>query len=214
MIKKLSFLLTFISSVALAQTKQPLFDYGPKVALNLAKTSILNNPTTFTTHNKFDLGGGFFGRINFTPRMSLQAEAFYEAKGGAFKTTAQRNKYKYVSFPLLIAYSPIKNVFFEAGGQYSLALNQGYENTTRSIYGPGQMQDVAGIVGVRINMLDAMSLFSINLRYTHGLMNVADQKFGGSPLDFRSRSFQFALTYNFSDYYRWYRKYGKTGKKK
>lgn len=214
MIKKITALLMLLSSVTFGQTKQRLFDFGPKVAINLAKTVIINNPTAMTSQYKFDFGGGVFGRINFTPRMSLQSEVYYQARGGAFKNPASRNKYHLLSVPVLLSYSPIKGVFVEAGVEYSKTLNKGAENLTRSIYGPDVSKDLGAIVGVRINMLDALSLFSLNLRYSYGFMDLSTHKSNGTPLDYRSRGFQLGVTYNFSEYYSWWKKYGEPIKKK
>jgi hypothetical protein len=56
--------------------------------------------------------------------------------------------------------------------------------------------------------LDMFSLFSLNIRYTHGLQNVSTSKYLTTPLDFRNRSVQVSATYTFSEYYIWKRKYG------
>lgn len=214
MIKKITALLMLLSLVTFGQTKQRVFDFGPKVAINLAKTAIINNPTAMTSQNKIDLGAGLFGRINFTPKLSLQSEVYYQNRGGAFKNPASRNKYQLLSVPVLLGYSPIKGVIFEGGVEYSKTLNQGAANLTRSIYGPDVSKDLGAIVGVRINMLDALSLFSLNIRYSYGFMDLSTQRSNGVPLDFRSRGLQVGITYNFSEYYSWWKKYGEPIKKK
>lgn len=74
--------------------------------------------------------------------------------------------------------------------------------------------DMGVVVGTRINMLDAVSMFSLNFRYTHGLTNVTNRLSDKTPLDFRNRTFEVSVTYNFSEYYKWQRKYALKKKKK
>jgi len=93
--------------------------------------------------------------------------------------------------------------------EYSWSLNQKSKKGQTNIYGPDVKNDKSWIIGTRINMLDAFSLFSLNLRYTQGLTNqMPDSKYKVTPLDFRNRAVQVSVTYTFSEYWRWQRKYG------
>ncbi|MCD8539064.1 MAG: hypothetical protein LRY55_04340, partial [Leadbetterella sp.] len=113
-------------------------------------------------------------------------------------------------------YSPIKHLYLEAGYEKSWALNRMTElPTLNKPYGPGKSGDESLIFGARINLLDMFSLFSINLRYVHGLRNVSELKTetGSLPMEFSNRSFQVSATYTFSEQYLWNKKFGIKKKK-
>jgi Outer membrane protein beta-barrel domain len=207
------FLLFSCFTTSFGQMKQSTFVFGPKIGGHLTRISIIDNPTTIESKGRFDLNGGIFTRLNIG-KFSIQPEVVYQNKGGDFKTPAQQHKYRYISTPILFGFTPMKGVYLEAGPEYSWALNKGAANTTRSVYGPDQKNDMGVVVGTRINMLDAVSMFSLNFRYTHGLTNVTNRLSDKTPLDFRNRTFEVSVTYNFSEYYKWQRKYALKKKKK
>lgn len=201
----------FISTVSLAQMKQSTFVFGPKVGLNYTKVSILDNPTTTLSKFRFDMNAGVFARLNLG-KVSLQPEFLYQQKGANFKEPAQQQKYRYLSTPILLGIKPFKGINFVAGPEFSWAQNVGMADTDRQIYGPDIKKDFSGIVGVRIDMLDMMSMFSIDLRYIHGFTNVTNRVSGTTPLDFRNRTIQASISYNFSEFYKWWNKYGEKKK--
>lgn len=196
------------------QMKQSTFVFGPKLGLNMTKVKIVDNPTAFESKNRFDYNAGVFTRFNFG-KFSIQPEAMYQEKGGNFSGAGtQQQSYKYVSTPVVLGYRPFKGINFEFGPEYSWALNVGAKNELRNIYGPDAKNDVALIVGTRIDMLDAVSMFSLNLQYVHGLTNVTNRMSDTTPLDFRNRTIQLSVSYNLSEYYKWWSKYGLKKKKK
>lgn len=125
------------------------------------------------------------------------------------KPLSAKHTYRYFSTPVMVGYSPIKHLYIEAGYEKSWALNRMREiPTLNKPYGPGKPQDESFIVGARINLLDMFSLFSINLRYVHGLRNVSELKHGTLPMEFSNRSFQVSASYTFSEQYLWNKKFG------
>ncbi len=201
----LALLLSFSVS---AQMKQSTFVFGPKVGLQSNRVVILNNPTSRESKLNMQYHVGVFTRFNLG-KFSLQPEAYYETKGGNITTPNEKHTYRDFSTPVMLGISPFKGLFLEAGPQFSWSLNQGWKKDGVEQYGPDASRNTAIIAGARIDLLDMFSMFSINLRYVYGLDNVNNRlKFEGNPLDLRTRSFQISATYNFSEYYKWWKKHG------
>jgi hypothetical protein len=190
-----------------AQMKQSTFVFGPKVGLQTNRLSIIDNPTNRKSKLNIQYNVGAFGRLNLG-KVSFQTEAFYETRGGNLTDQNQKFTHRNLSVPVLAGVSPFKGLFLEAGPQFSWALNKGWKKEGIEQYGPDIANDHALVAGARIDLLDMFSMFSINLRYVYGLQNTNTRiVHEGSPLDLRTRTFQVSATYNFSEYYKWWRKY-------
>ncbi|MCR9064132.1 MAG: PorT family protein [Cytophagales bacterium] len=211
---KLLIFSVFVSFMAAGQMKQSTFVFGPKVGVQASKIQIVDNPGETSSKLIMQYQAGIFTRLN-VGKFSLQPEALYQIKGGNLTDPTEKHTYRYFSTPILLGVSPLKGLYLEAGPEFNWSLNQGWKKDAVEQYGPDAATTNAFIAGARIDMLDAFSMFSLNLRYVHGLSNtntrVANE---GTPLDFRNRTFQVSVTYNFSEYYKWWKKYGlKTPKK-
>jgi hypothetical protein len=192
---------------AVAQYKPKKFEIGPKIGLNVSGIGSVDT-ISFKKKIGANYQVGIFTRIN-AGKLSIQPEFIYNQKGGTLTSpVSQKLLYRYLSTPILVGLSPLKGIYFEGGAELSWPLNRNYKPAGRTIYGPTAASDKAWVAGVRVNMLDALSLFSINLRYTHGMTNQSNQKIGSTPVDFRNRSLQLSATYAFSEYWLWKRKYG------
>lgn len=200
--------LLLITLPAMAQIEPRLFEFGPKVGVNLNSISP-SDTVTYSTKPSFGLQAGFFTRLN-VGKLSLQPEFIYQAKGtNMSRPISAKHTYRYFSTPVLLGYSPVKHVYLEVGYERNWALNRMKTiPTLNKPYGPGKASDESLIVGARVNLLDMFSLFSINLRYVHGLRNVSELKSGNIPLEFSNRSFQISATYTFSEQYLWNKKFG------
>jgi hypothetical protein len=217
--KILTTILVLVSISSFAQIKSAT-QYGFKVGTGNSKTAIIDNQTNIINKFRNDLNVGAFYRWN-NKKLSLQPELYYHVKGGSFKAstnftetgnTILRNNYQYVSVPLIFGYEVAKNVHLILGPEYSVALNAGTK------YGPAKNSDFGLVTGLRIDMLDVAHLFSLNFRYVHGFTNTTDKTYTLAdksviPLNFQNRTLQLSATYNFSDYYRWYKKHGDKKKK-
>ncbi|MGR3811035.1 outer membrane beta-barrel protein [Jiulongibacter sp. NS-SX5] len=209
----LSFL--FISTLGFAQMEQSTFVFGPKIGLQANTVRIVDNPSPTSSKLNMQYHAGVFTRLNFGEKLSLQPEAVFQVKGGNLADPAQKLTYRYLSTPILLGVSPLDGLFIEAGPEFNWALNAGWQKNGVEQYGPDAARDNAFIVGARIDLLDMFSMFSINLRYIHGLNNINTRvEHNNSPLDFRNRTFQISATYNFSEYYKWWKKYGLKKSKK
>ena len=135
----------------------------------------------------FHLGGVY--RLRYK-RFVAQPEILYSIKGGTFKRLGAnpqtiRNNYNYLSVPLMLGWIPTEGVVLQAGPEFSYAID--------TPYGPGKKQDTGIAIGVHYDFLDMAEKFSLNLRYIHGLNNVANS----SIVEYRNRTFQVSIIYNF-----------------
>jgi hypothetical protein len=202
----LGFLL--ISAAGFAQMKQSTFVFGPKIGLQANRIAIIDNPGETASKLNMQYQAGIFTRLNLG-KISFQPEAVFQVKGGNLTDPNQKLTFRYLSTPLLLGLSPFDGLFLEAGPEFNWSLNQGWKKEGVEQYGPDIKKDNAFIVGARIDMLDMLSMFSLNLRYVHGLNNFNTRiQNDGTALDLRNRTFQLGITYNFSEYYKWWKKYG------
>lgn len=210
--KALTTILVFVSILSFAQIR-PDTQYGFKVGISNSMTAIINNRTNITPKLRNDFNAGGFYRWNLK-KISLQPELYYQAKGGSFKSTTNfaetgntvlRNNYQYVTGSFVVGYEIAKNIHLVAGPEYGYSINAGTKR------GPYAKTDFSLAGGVRIDMLDAAHLFSLNIRYVHGLTNTTNKTYtledkSVIPLNFQNRTLQVSASFNFSDYYRWAKK--------
>lgn len=210
-------LIIFIPQLILAQYKPKVFEFGPKLGLNL--TGIKPADTvSFKKKPSFNFQVGVFTRLNFG-KFNIQPEFIYQRKGTTVTSPFQEKyNYQYLSTPILLGVSPMKGLFLETGPELSWSLNKGYKKSGASIYGPDALNDKSWVVGARVNLLDMFSLFSLNIRYTHGLTDQTNKVYepklglGKTPLVYYNRTIQISASYSFSEFYQWKRKHD--GKKK
>jgi hypothetical protein len=210
--KILTSILVLVNIVSFAQIR-PKTHYGFKLGISDSKTAIIDNRTNITPKLRNDYNAGVFYRWN-NKKLSLQPEIYYQVKGGSFKAatnfaetgnTILRNSYQYVTGSVLLGYEIAKNIHFVAGPEYGYALNTG------KLRGPYTNYDFAIAGGLRIDMLDAAHLFSLNIRYIHGLTNTTNKTYtledkSVIPLNFQNRTLQVSASINFSEYYYWSKK--------
>ncbi|GAB2636772.1 hypothetical protein GCM10027035_33090 [Emticicia sediminis] len=210
--KALTTILVFVSILSFAQVR-PDTQYGFKVGISNSMTAIINNRTNISNKLRNDFNAGGFYRWNLK-KISLQPELYYQAKGGSFKATTNfaetgntilRNNYQYLTGSFVVGYEIAKNIHLVAGPEYGYSLNAGSKR------GPHTNYDFSLAGGVRIDMLDAAHLFSLNIRYIHGLTNTTNKTYTLAdksviPLNFQNRTLQVSASFNFSDYYRWAKK--------
>ena len=213
--QKLVLILLLAFMGANAQMKQSTFVFGPKVGINPSHIKIIDNPSATTTSGlALRPQVGIFTRLNFG-RLTFQPEGIFQIKGGNLKSPNEKHAYHYISTPILAGFSPFQGFHIETGPEYSWALNKDYKKNSVLQFGPNKATEKAWVGGIRLDMLDAFSMFSINLRYTHGLENVITKAYDDKTnFDFRTRTYQLSVTYNFSEYYKWYKKYGVKKSKK
>ncbi|UBM57324.1 porin family protein [Marinilongibacter aquaticus] len=208
-------ILLLCGMAAQAQMKQSMFVFGPKVGLQVNDLKIMNNPSDIKSKWNMQYNVGLFGRLNYK-RFSLQPEFMYQTQGAnLILETNEKLTYRYLSAPVLLGVSPLKGLFIEVGPEFNWATNAGWKKDGIQQFGPDVNRSTNVIVGARIDMLDNFSMFSLNLRYVYGLENTNTRAQAESQvLDLRARTFQLSVSYNFSEYYKWWKKYGERKRKK
>ncbi len=210
---KILFVSLLISSMAYAQMKPVPFIFGPKVGVQANSLAIENNEFNTTTKLLFQYHLGVFARFT-AGKFSVQPEAYYQTKGATTESPEGKHTYRYISTPVILGYAPIKGLTLEVGPEFNWALNQGWKKNGIQQFGPDAKKDLGFVAGARVDLLDMFSMFSVNLRYSHGLRDVYSPSSDAAIVPtFRNRTFSVGLTYNFSEYYKWYRKYGLKKKK-
>jgi hypothetical protein len=197
-----------ISTGAFSQMKTKTFVFGPTVGFQANTLKIYNNTDGTTKKLSMQYHAGVFTRLNLG-KFSIQPEAVFQVKGASLTKPDEKHTYQYISTPILLGISPMKGLFFEVGPEFSWALNQGWKKDGVQQYGPDAKNDRALVIGTRIDLLDMFSMFSVNLRYVQGMDDVSSRGTDlNTPTTFRNRTFQLGVTYNFSEYYSWWKKYG------
>lgn len=216
--KILTTILVLVSVISFAQVR-PAKQYGFKIGISDSRLAIINNRSNIIPKLKNNINAGMFYRWNLD-KISVQPELYFQAKGGTLKATTNfaetsntilRNNYQYLTGSVMLGYEFAKNVHFVVGPEYGSALNAGTKR------GPYAKTDFSISTGVRIDMLDAAHLFSLNIRYIHGLTNTTNKTYtlddkSVIPLNFQNRTLQVAASFNFSEYYYWSKR-NKTKKK-
>lgn len=211
---KLLLISLLISQAAFSQMKTGKVVFGPKIGLQANNVKILNNSDDITNKLLLQYHAGLFARVNMG-KFSLQPEAIFQIKGSSLSSPDEKHTYRYLSTPILLGIQPLKGLTFEIGPEFSWALNQGWKRDGIQQYGPDAKTDKALVLGTRIDLLDMFSMFSVNIRYVHGLDNVSTTGTDlNSSTTFKNRTVQLGITYNFSEYYKWWKKYGDKKKKK
>ncbi|MGL4631385.1 MAG: porin family protein [Leadbetterella sp.] len=203
-----------------AQYKPKTFEFGPKVGLNVNGLNTKSLDTTTEYKKKIDANYslGFFTRINIGTKLCFQQEFTYQGKGGRISepnTLSGKYAYKYFSVPLLLQFTPTKQVYLEAGPEFNFTTNKNFKKANASIFGPKVSTDHSMIVGLRFNMLDFLSLININVRYIQGFSNQEEGRLylSKSKVDFRNRTFQLSANFALSEHLSWKKKYGPKKKK-
>lgn len=133
------------------------------------------------------LGGGVFGNIYMTPRISLQAELDFIPKGAKWKSDDATTKLNYLEVPVLLkgAFSKDPELYFYGGAYVAYLLTA---STTGEVLDPlNQINTVDTNIKPNLNSFD-MGLVAgfgvqgqfnkktdifLDLRYTYGLLNIA-----------------------------------------
>ena len=169
--------------------------FGIKAGPSITRLTISGVTTSIPKQKiDFNLGGMYRLRLN---QFVIQPEIVYSKQGGTLKvqrigrTEIIRNNYSYVTAPLLLGWIPTEGITLQAGPQYSYALNAG------ETIGPGTNNDWSVVVGAHYDFLDMLDKFSLQVRYVHGLTNVAPPSAPEIGLKYKNQALQVSFVYNF-----------------
>ena len=172
--KCIAFAVLILVSAAGYSQKLPLFEFGPKVGVNITK--IDGQPFS----SSFDYGyhAGFFADLRLTDRIQIQPEVLfnqYTSKtDSAFShildiSNAQHVKLNYLSIPILLSYSPSKVLSFQAGPQFGILMNHS-DNLVQNGKQAIKNGDLSLLGGLQLNIAN----FKVSGRYFIGLNDISD----------------------------------------
>lgn len=187
-----AFLLTSPLLVRAQSNKPTGGHFGVKIGASLARLNVAGiTPNIPKRSLAPHLGVMYRYRLQ---RFVVQPEVLLASKGGSLQTErigatgrdTKQNRYYYLSVPVLLGYIPTEGLTFQAGPEFSYALNAGKAN------GPGAKNDLGLAVGVHYDFLDMLDKFSLHVRYVHGFTNVSPE-----PLaTYKNRALQASIVYN------------------
>lgn len=187
-----AFLLTSPLLVRAQSNKPTGGHFGVKIGASLARLNVAGiTPNIPKRSLAPHLGVMYRYRLQ---RFVVQPEVLLASKGGSLQTErigatgrdTKQNRYYYLSVPVLLGYIPTEGLTFQAGPEFSYALNAGKAN------GPGAKNDLGLAVGVHYDFLDMLDKFSLHVRYVHGFTNVSPE-----PLaTYKNRVLQASIVYN------------------
>ncbi|SEW37506.1 Opacity protein [Chitinophaga sp. YR573] len=169
-------LLVFLGSAASAQG----FHYGLKASLMFS--TIQGDGLKSSYPPGFQ--GGAFAEWDFSKKWGIQPEILFTQAGtrktddfqsryyvseGNTSSSSNKAKLSYVTIPLLFRYSPIKDLTFNLGAQYSYLFfaNEDFLKYNKDAF---KKTDIGAVAGVQVNVAN-VRFFG---RYVLGLNNVND----------------------------------------
>ncbi|ARK09967.1 porin family protein [Fibrella sp. ES10-3-2-2] len=176
--------------------------YGPSALLNSGHFGIKVGPSLTSApisgispnipKQKMDFHLGVMYRYRFT-KFVIQPELLYQLKGGTYQQfqigstnrITTENNFNYVSLPIMFGYMPTEGLTFQAGPEFSWAID--------TPNGPKSNRDLGIALGIHYDFLDMLDKFSLNIRYVYGVTKIPETV--NSTL--QNRAFQISLVYNF-----------------
>ncbi|HEY4150516.1 MAG TPA: porin family protein [Chitinophagaceae bacterium] len=165
--------LIFVSAAGYSQ-KLPLFEFGPKVGVNITK--IDGQP--FSNEFSYGYNAGVFAALRLTNRLQFQPEVLFNQYTSKTDSSfnhifdvhnVQNVKLNYLSIPLLLSFSPTKVLSFQAGPQFGMLLNHSeslVQNGKQAI----KNGDLSMLAGAQLNIAN----FKVSARYVIGLNDISD----------------------------------------
>lgn len=180
--KRIQLLFTFLAFATILQAQ---ISFGPKIGLNFATISFSNKNYTTSGVTGFEAGGFANYAMN---KLALQAEVFYSAEGNKwnYKSTNTDGKIKtsQLRIPVLVQYQIAKNLFAEAGPQYTYFLGMkqtamGQTHSIKELYKSGSIGLAAGI---GYDFEKNLPGLKAGLRYNTELAKINKASVGGGEL--------------------------------
>ncbi|KRD07297.1 hypothetical protein ASE21_17525 [Flavobacterium sp. Root901] len=161
-------ILTTIAILAFGFANAQQTRFGVKGGLNITNFSGDNDSNALVG---FQLGG--FAEIKVIERLSIQPELLFSTQGAKFDRNGSNNdldlKLNYINIPVLAKFYITKQFTVEAGPQIGFLVSAKSDgDDVKDFY---KSTDLGFNFGAGYNFTDN---FSVGLRYTVGLSNVAD----------------------------------------
>lgn len=181
----LLYCLFFLSFGAASQT-----NFGIKVGVNLVDFG--SGQATELSNDfrpRFSIQAGGFLNRQFTEKGSFQLELLFFGKGfkvdNNFSNTDDIVRLNYLSIPAYYTYTPSSKVGVSFGFELSYLLKAQVDNADGTVSINDDIfdkLDLGGMIGLRFQLVEP---FYIDLRYTHGLLqvvNLLETKFNNMAL--------------------------------
>lgn len=183
--------LVLVSANCFSQGLMSRLSFGLKAGANYSDYTNAD----FGTDGLVGFHAGALVNFKLTNKLSLQEEFLFSSQGAKIKDNLFNNqnvKIYYVTVPLLLKYRTNLGVYFEAGPQVGIRVNEDIDKTQLSQF--AKKMDLAAVGG--IGYQTKMGL-GIGARYVAGLSKVGDFNFSNIKTDFRSNVIQASVFYIF-----------------
>jgi len=188
--------LLFLLTVCTITSSYSQLKYGVRAGVNSTNYAI-NGDMPFDP--RISMYGGVMGVMPVRKSISFESGLFLSGKGSKTPKSVSYESVKqltYLSVPIMISYSPIKNFAIAAGPQMSVLLSEKFKGMTF------QKETKSYEVGAIVDLSYQIKTIGISFRYDHGLTQVFKVVLNQQePLQygyrFRSRTFQFGAFYLF-----------------
>jgi len=170
-----SLVLVTIASTITSLTFAQGFHIGAKAGANIFKI----DGTAMKDEFKFGYNLGGFAELNFSDKWGIQPEVMWNQTN--YRTASNFNeiypggksdlegKLNYLSIPVLLSFSPVKFISFQAGPQFGVLLNK-----DKTLFDNGKQAfkngDFSMLGGVQLNI----GALKVGGRYVVGLANIND----------------------------------------
>lgn len=199
-------LVTALALVLLASGASAQGSVGFKAGLNAADVEVLDTlPSGISQSPRLAGSGGVWARYDLSPVFALQAEALYSQKGTRLDFTKGDAGFDididYVEVPVVLRVTPAADQRLRfavyAGGAFAYKVSETVAITSEGETSTNQGDDLfeTNDAGVLAGLEIGSGNVGLDLRYTHGLMDVSVQDEGTEPLTSTNGVVTAALTF-------------------
>jgi hypothetical protein len=169
--------------------------FGVKAGVNVANQSFKSEGISLSPDARTGFHVGGFVTAMFTEKLGLQPEVLYSNAGCTINFLGEKikQKFDYVSVPVLVRYQPIEILNLHAGPQFGFLLNaeQEYDGETEDLKDGTKGLDVGAAFGAGIDL--PMGL-GFSARYILGLSNISD---ADEDFTMKNNILQLSVTFRF-----------------
>lgn len=182
-----------LALVLLASGASAQGSVGFKAGLNAADVEVFETvPTGLNESPRLGGSGGVWARYDVSPAFAIQAEALYSQKGTRLDFSGEDAGFvidiDYVEVPVVLRVTPAADQRLRfavyAGGAFAYKVSETVAITSEGETSTNQGDDLfeTSDAGVLAGLEIGSGNVGLDLRYTHGLMDVSVQDEGDTPI--------------------------------
>src|ERR1700722_3608306 len=172
--KKVCFLVLFISILSVSGIRAQSFHFGIKAGTNLSQIT----GRSFNDEFQWGFSAGAFAELNFTSKWGIQPELlfnqtktqtasdFYQVYNEGFNSTSV--SLNYLSIPILASYKILPLLSIQVGPQFGILMNTS-QTITSNASNAFKSGDFSMVGGAQVNI----GGFKAGARYVYGLTDIA-----------------------------------------